>query len=192
VHALRNIHTALAPDGLLVDTQPISSQPRVAAEDVELGRLDMREWVGTIRAVDERFAEMIAAGLYELQHEGRLTVTDSFDDGRECLETVSGWRDTNVPTPLASRLEATHGGVTVEQDIRLRLLRCVTATAAAGGGAPQPLSRLVVPPPASDHRSDRDDGDGGRGDDHGRYHSGLRMSSPGDSVCASSAARSAE
>jgi hypothetical protein len=41
------------------------------------------------------------------------------------------------------------------------------------------------------HRGDRDDGDGGRGDDHGRDHSGLPISSRGDSVCASSAARSA-
>jgi hypothetical protein len=141
VHALRNIHTALAPDGLLVDTQPISAHPRVAAEDVELGRLDMREWVGTILAVDERFAETIGAGFYELEHEDRLTVTDSFDDGRECLETVSSWRDTKVPTPLASRLETTHGTVTVEQEVRLRLLRCVTATA----GADTPFRRFRDP-----------------------------------------------
>jgi hypothetical protein len=131
VHALRNIHAALAPDGLLVDTQPISGHPRVAAEDLELGRLDMREWVDTIRAIDERITETIATGLYELQHEERLTVTDSFDNGHECLETVNSWRDTRVATSLASLLEATHTNVTVEQEVRLRLLRCVTATAAA-------------------------------------------------------------
>jgi hypothetical protein len=122
VHALRNIHAALTPDGRLVDTQPISAHPRVAAEDAELGQLDMREWVETIGAVDERFAETIAVGLYELQHEARFIVTDSFDDGRECLETVSSWRDTRVPTSLASRLEATQAIVTVEQEVRLRLL----------------------------------------------------------------------
>jgi hypothetical protein len=131
VHALRNIRAALAPDGLLVDTQPISAHPRVAAADVDLGRLDMREWVATIRAVDECFAETIAADLYELRHEERFIVGDSFDDGRDCLETVSSWRDTRVSTSLTSRLEATHTSVMVEQEVRLRLLRCVTATAAA-------------------------------------------------------------
>jgi hypothetical protein len=131
VHALRNIHTALAPDGLLVDTQPISAHPRAVAGEVELGRLDMREWVDTIRAVDERSRETIAAGLFELQHEERFTVTDSFDDGHKCLETVSSWRDTRIPTPLASRLEATQATVTVEQEVRLRLLHRATATAAA-------------------------------------------------------------
>jgi len=122
VHALRNIHAALAPDGLLVDTQPISARPRVAAENGELGRLDMRDWVDTIRAVDERSAETIAAGSFEIQHEERFIVTDSFDHGRECLETVSAWRDTRVPASLASLLEATQATVTVEQEVRLRLL----------------------------------------------------------------------
>jgi hypothetical protein len=131
VDALRNIHAALTHDGLLVDTQPISAQPRVATGELELGRLDMGEWVDTIRAVDERLAETLAAGLYELKHEERFIVTDRFDDGRDCLETVSSWRDTRVPKSLASRLEATQATVTVEQEVRLRLLRCVTATAAA-------------------------------------------------------------
>jgi hypothetical protein len=131
VHALRNIHTALAPDGLLVDTQPISAHPRAAAGEIGLGGLDMREWVETIRAVDGRLGEMIAAGLFELQHEERFTVTESFDDGHECLETVRSWRDTRIPAPLASRLEATQATVTVEQEVRLRLLRRAMAPAAA-------------------------------------------------------------
>jgi hypothetical protein len=123
VHALRKIHAALASDGgLLVDTQPVSGQPRVAATGAELGRLDMREWVGTIEAVDERLAETIAGGLFELRHEECFIVADSFDDGRKCLETASGWRETRVPASLASRLEATQTIVTVEQEVRLRLL----------------------------------------------------------------------
>ena len=44
MHALGNLHHALVPDGLIVDTQPISAQPRVLADNVELGTLDMREW----------------------------------------------------------------------------------------------------------------------------------------------------
>jgi hypothetical protein len=127
VHALRNIHAALAPDGLLVDTQPLSAHPRVDAEGAELGSLDMRDWAGTIRAVDELFEETIAAGLYELRHEERFVVADSFDDGPECLATVAGWRGTRVPPPLASRLAAAHLPVTVQQEVRLRVLRRVGA-----------------------------------------------------------------
>jgi hypothetical protein len=123
VHALRNIHAALAADAFLVDTQPVSAQPRVAAGNNDLGRLDMRAWLDTIRAVAERVGETMTAGLYELQHEQRFVVTDRFDDGPDCLETVSNWQDTHVPTSLASRLEATHTTVSVEQEVRLRLLR---------------------------------------------------------------------
>jgi hypothetical protein len=128
VHALRNIHAALTPAGLLVDTQPVSRHPRVAAGDAELGTLDMREWIGTIHAVDELVAEVVGASLYELQHEERFIVTDAFDSGSECLETVSSWRQTKVPPALRSRLAAMQSNVVVEQEVRLRLLRRATPT----------------------------------------------------------------
>lgn len=126
MHALHNIHAALTPDGLLVDTQPLSPHPPVAAEGAELGTLDMREWLDTIRAVDHLIAEVVDAGFYEMQQEARFVVTDAFDNGRECLETVSSWRGTRVPSSLVSRLGATQAPVTVEQEVRLRLFRCAT------------------------------------------------------------------
>jgi ubiquinone/menaquinone biosynthesis C-methylase UbiE len=104
VHALRTIHAALAPGGIVVDTQPVSARPPVAAGTVMLGTLDMREWFETIRSVDQRFVETIAAGLYELRHEERFIVTDVFDSGSECVKTVSEWRGTRVPPALATRL----------------------------------------------------------------------------------------
>jgi hypothetical protein len=123
VHALHNIHTALAPDAILVDTQPVSARPPIVADGVTLGTIDMRAWLDTIQAVDERIAETIDAGLYELQHESRFVVSDSYDNGRECLETVAGWQGTRVPDNLSTRLATTTVRVTVEQDVRLRLLR---------------------------------------------------------------------
>lgn len=126
MHALRNIHAALAPDALLVDTQPLSPHPRVATDGADLGALDMCAWADTIDAVDGRFAEVAAAGLYELLREQRFKVTDSFDDGPECLETARTWRDTLVPPSLATRLEATQSAVAVEQEVRLRVFRRLT------------------------------------------------------------------
>jgi hypothetical protein len=126
VHALHNIHAALAPDGILVDTQPVSASPPVASDGGELGSLDMRDWLDTIHAVDERFAETIAAGLYELEHESWFVVTDTYDNGPECLEIVSDWRGTRVPHRVSRRLAAAASPVTVQQDVRLRLLRRAT------------------------------------------------------------------
>jgi hypothetical protein len=123
VHALRNIHAALAADGILVDTQPVSASPPVVLDGVELGSLDMHEWLDTIHAVDERFAETIAAGLYELEHESWFLVTDTFDNGPECLEIVSGWRGTRVSFGVSRRLATATSRVSVQQKVRLRLLR---------------------------------------------------------------------
>jgi len=123
VHALRNLHEALTPGGTLVDTQPLSASPLVASDDVELGRLDMLDWIGTIDDVDSRVAQVVEDGLFEIHDERVFVVTDSFDDGRQCLTTIATWCDTRVPPPLARRLDAAHGAVTVEQDVRLRLFR---------------------------------------------------------------------
>jgi len=123
VHALRNIHAALAADGVLVDTQPVSASPTVASDGGELGSLDMREWLDTIHAVDERTAETIAAGLYEPEHESWFVVTDTYDNGPECLEIAGGWRGTSIPDSVSTRLAATTSLVTVQQQVRLRLLR---------------------------------------------------------------------
>jgi hypothetical protein len=125
VYALHNIHTALAPDAILVDTQPVSARPPVAAFGVTLGALDMREWLDTIRSVDELVAETIHAGLYRLQHESRFVVTDTYDTGAECLEIVAGWRGTRVPYGVSARVAATTSPVAVQQEVRLRLLHRV-------------------------------------------------------------------
>ena len=123
MHALRNIHVALAPDGVLVDTQPVSARPPVASNGGELGTLDMRDWLATIHAVDELVAQTIAGGLYELQHESRFVVTDAYDNGPECLDTVGNWSGKRVPSEVTRRLAAATSPVTVEQEVRLRLLR---------------------------------------------------------------------
>lgn len=123
MHALHNIHATLAPGAIVVDTQPVSARPQVASDGVSLGSLDMRAWLDTIQAVDERVVETIRIGLYELQHESRFAVIDTFDDGPECAEIVDGWRGTRVPHGVSTRLAATTSQVTVRQEIRLRLFR---------------------------------------------------------------------
>lgn len=128
MHALRNIHAVLVPNGLLVDTQPISAHPRVTADGAELGELDMREWVETIHAVDERVNETVVAGLYELTAERELVVRSTFDDGQDCIEIAESWQGTQVPRPLMDRLAAIRGHVALEQQVRLRAFRPTAAS----------------------------------------------------------------
>jgi hypothetical protein len=108
---------------LLVDTQPVSARPQVQAGGRLLGTLDMREWLKTIEAVDELVAQTIDDGLYVIVDEQRFVVTDTFESGRELVETVSGWQGTRISRTLAGRVAAALPPVCVDQEVRLRLLR---------------------------------------------------------------------
>jgi hypothetical protein len=125
VHALRNIHAALAPYGFLVDSEPVGARPSVTAKEGALGNLDLSMWAQTVASVDERLDETIAAGLYELLREQHFLLADTFDNGPECADTVSGWQGTRVPPALAARIRTAGAPVRVTQDVRLRLFRCL-------------------------------------------------------------------
>jgi hypothetical protein len=123
VSALRRIHAALVPDGVVVDTQPVSARTTVEAGGRQLGTLDMREWRVTIDAVDALVAETIGAGLFAMEVERCFTVADTSDDGPGLVESVSGWQGTSVPNALARRIEAATPPISAHQEVRLRLLR---------------------------------------------------------------------
>lgn len=123
MHALRRIHTALVPSGLLVDTQPVSARPPVFSDDVRLGTLDMREWVDTVEAVDRIVVETIDAGLFALEHEQRFLVADTYDSGADLVRTVGEWEGTCISRALAARVGAAKPPLVVTQEVRLRLLR---------------------------------------------------------------------
>jgi hypothetical protein len=125
VNALREVHRVLVPGGMLVDTQPRSARPPVTSGGTRLGTLDMRAWRATIDAVDQELAKVIADGLYVLEDERSIVVTDTYDNGPELVETVSGWQDTRISRRLSRAVAAAAPPLTVHQEVRLRLLRTV-------------------------------------------------------------------
>lgn len=122
VDALRRLREALTPRGKLVDTQPRSARPPVFADGTTLGTVDMREWVRTIRAVDAQIERALAEGLFTLEAERSFVVTDTFGNGAECVEVVSEWGGTTIPSRLAARLRRIDEPVTLDAEVRLRLL----------------------------------------------------------------------
>jgi hypothetical protein len=114
---------ALNVGGLLIDTQPVSPRPPVAAGGHALGRLDMREWLGTIEAVDSLVAQSVQSRLYSIEHEQRFTVTDGWDSGPECAQSVAGWQGTRLARELAKRIVEASPPLAIDQQVRLRVLR---------------------------------------------------------------------
>jgi hypothetical protein len=117
VDALRKIHAALTPAGILVDTQPLDPRPPIAANGRRLGTLDLRDWAATITAFDRQFATALDHGFYTLEREFRYVVADRFDTGRELVETVSGWRGTRIGSSLANRATSADPPLTVHQEV---------------------------------------------------------------------------
>ena len=127
MHALRRIHAALIPGGVLVDTQPVSPDPPVDSADHRLGRLDMRDWRKTIDAVDRRTAEAIDGGLFAIEGEHTIEVADQFESGAEFIEVVGAWRGTRIPPDVIERANGARPPIRVAQEVRLRLIRALPA-----------------------------------------------------------------
>ena len=123
MNALRKIHDALVPGGLVIDTQPVSAEPPVESEAGPLGALDMREWAQTIATIDRRVEQTMRDGLFELEHERRFVVTDEYDDGAELLAETSEWAGTRLDDGFAELVGSQPRRVRLHQQIRLRLLR---------------------------------------------------------------------
>ena len=120
--ALRKLHEALEPGATLVDTQPVFPDPPVRSADGLVGRLDMREWATTVRAVNARIDEVLAAGLFEVTHLTEYVVEETFDTAEDFVETVNTWDGTNLTASLADLARQATPPITVDQDVRLRLL----------------------------------------------------------------------
>jgi hypothetical protein len=123
VDALTRIHAALKTNGLVIDTQPVSSAPPVRAAGERIGTLDLREWLEIVSAIDALVDLTVENGMFALEREESFLVTETWDNGAECVETVAGWQGINLSDEFAAQIRAAPPELTVEQEVRLRLLR---------------------------------------------------------------------
>lgn len=105
MNALHRLHSALVPGGLVLDMQPVGPAPPVESNGQRLGSLDMREWRVTIDHVAALVDETIVEGLFAEEAERRYEILETFDDGKELVETVREWTGTNISQTLAARVE---------------------------------------------------------------------------------------
>ena len=122
VDALERIHAAVVEGGVVVDTQPVSPQPPIIGDGGVLGTLDLSEWERTIAAVDAEVFKTLERGLFSVTAERKIVVIDTFDDGQELLDEASQWAGTRVPSETARRARAERRPVSLQQDVRVRIL----------------------------------------------------------------------
>jgi hypothetical protein len=123
VNALHQIHQALEPAGLVIDTQPISARPPVESRSGPLGTLDMREWARTIAVIDGQIQKTLRDRRFRLLDVRHFVVTDEYDNGSELIEKTREWAGTRFDEGFAERVEHEQSPVRLHQTIRMRVLQ---------------------------------------------------------------------
>jgi hypothetical protein len=123
VNALRRVHEALVPEGILLDLMPFEAWIPVETADQELGHLDAREFARDARQAESGLARTVRDGLYAHEREVRFHVLEHFESAERFLDIVGNWRGTRIPTRLRARIAHAEPPFRVRQALVLRRLR---------------------------------------------------------------------
>ncbi|MEX2102791.1 MAG: hypothetical protein WD805_02415 [Gaiellaceae bacterium] len=122
MNALRNIHTALVPGGMLVDIHPIPPAEQAEAEGRVLGRIDEREFFGIVGSSEQALE---SCGVFELEAGVEHDVVERFDTVEEFFEIVGEREGTRIPARLASRVRASSPPIDLRERVAFRRLRAL-------------------------------------------------------------------
>lgn len=123
MHALRQAHTALVPDGLMLDLHPYTAAIPVEREGERLGELDAAEFARTAQATEDGLRRCVDYGLFSLESERHFDVLEHFETAEALLSTVGEWAGTRIPRGLAARVRRSRPPFQVRERIVLSLFR---------------------------------------------------------------------
>jgi SAM-dependent methyltransferase len=124
VHALRQIHRALGPGGILLDMHPTRPSARAEVGGVSLGDFDDEEFFGIVDATEKPIAE---SDLFELEQEVEFDHLERWDNGEQLLEDVKTWDGCHVPGDVAGRIRRAEPPVDIWERVVLRRFRATEA-----------------------------------------------------------------
>jgi SAM-dependent methyltransferase len=122
VHALRQIHKALAPGGILLDMHPTRPSARAEVGGVSLGDFDDEEFFGIVDATERPLAE---SDLFVLEREVEFDYLERWDDGAQLLEDIETWDGCRVPHVVAERVREAEPPVDIWERVVLRRFRAM-------------------------------------------------------------------
>ena len=120
MHALRQIHRALASGGVLLDMHPVPPSTRAEVSGVSLGEFEDAEFFEIVRATETPLAE---TDLFVLEEEVEFEWLERYDSGEELLEDVKEWQGCRVPPPVAKAIREAKPPVDIWERVVLRRFR---------------------------------------------------------------------
>jgi SAM-dependent methyltransferase len=120
VHALRQIHRALVPGGILLDMHPIRPATRAEVGGVSLGDFDDAEFFEIVDSTEQPLAE---SDLFALEEEVEFDYLERYEDGEQMLEDVKDWEGCRTPPDLAERIRRAEPPVDLWERVVLRRFR---------------------------------------------------------------------
>jgi SAM-dependent methyltransferase len=121
VHALRQIHQALVPGGVLLDMHPVPPSTRAEVRGESLGEFDDAEFM---QIVADAEAEIEGGALFMRESEIEFDYLERYDDPAQLLEDIrEGWDGCRIPAELEQRILAAEEPVDIWERVVLRRFR---------------------------------------------------------------------
>lgn len=121
MHALRQIHKALVPGGVLLDMHPVPPSTRAEVGGKSLGEFDDSEFM---RLVADAENKLERSGLFTRESELEFDYLERYDDPAQLLEDIEeGWDGCTVPPELETRILEADGPVDIWERVVLRRFR---------------------------------------------------------------------
>ena len=119
MHALRQIHQALVPEGVLLDMHPVPPSTRAEVRGESLGEFDDAEFMQLVADAEAKFE-----GLFTPEEELEFDYLERHDDPAELVEMVeTDWDGCHIPAELEKRIRAVDGPIDLWERVVLRRFR---------------------------------------------------------------------
>jgi hypothetical protein len=122
VHALRQLHRALVPGGILLDMHPVPPSARAEVGGVSLGEFEDEKFFEIVAATERPLAE---SDLFALEDELEFDYLERYERAEELLEDTENWEGCSVPRELATAIREVTPPVDVWERVALRRFRAV-------------------------------------------------------------------
>ena len=118
MHALRRIHQALVPGGVLLDLHPVPPSTRAEVDGESLGEFDDSDFM---RIVSDAEGVLERSGLFERGSEVEFDYLERYDDPGQLLDDIEEeWDGCSVPPELEARIREADGPVDLWERVVLR------------------------------------------------------------------------